>query len=90
MGLDDFTSEPGAIRLVEESEQCQVDIFSCLEELFYGDLIDGTEQSKVGDYVFRYASKQQLIQFKSSSMREKDQLDVMALNQLIENPRAFD
>ena len=40
MELEDFTPEPGAIRLVEESEQCQVDIFSCLEGLFYDDLID--------------------------------------------------
>ena len=90
MELEDFTTEPGAIRLVEESEQCQVDIFSCIAGLFYDDLIEETEQSLVGGISFRYASKLQLIEFKSSSLREKDQLDVMALKQLIENPRAFD
>lgn len=90
MELGDFTPEPGAIRLVEESEQCQVDIFSCLAGLFYEDLIEGAEQSMVGGFPFNYASKEQLIEFKSSSVREKDQLDVLALKQLIENPAAFE
>jgi len=86
----DITPEPGAVRIIEESEQCQVDIFSCLDGLFYNDFIDGAETSTVGGKLFRYASKSQLIRFKSSSVREKDRLDVSALEQLIENPRAFD
>lgn len=87
---EDLNLEPGAIRIIEESESLQVDIFTCLSGLTFQDLKDSTEQAVLRGRAFQSASKTQLIAIKSSSVREKDQLDVMALKQLIENPGAFD
>ena len=87
---EDLTDEPGAIRVIEESIGAQIDIFTRMADLTFEDLVDGSEESGLGDRVFRYASKSQLIRIKESSRREKDQLDVIALRQLIENPRALD
>jgi hypothetical protein len=86
----DFTPEPGAIRIIEETEALQVDLFTCLSNLTYDDLFESSEQGTLRGKPFRYASKSQLVTIKSESVREKDQLDVMALRQLIENPGAFD
>jgi hypothetical protein len=86
----DFTSEPGAIRIVEESESAVLDIFTQLAGLSFGDLVDGTETSEIQGRLFHYASKSQLIRIKSGSHREKDQLDVSALKQLIRDPGAFE
>lgn len=86
----DFTSEPGAIRIVEESESAALDIFTQLAGLSFGDLVHETETSQIQGRPFHYASKSQLIRIKSGSHREKDQLDVSALKQLIRDPRAFD
>lgn len=88
--VDDFTPEPGAIRVIEESEDCQVDLFTVLSGMSYDDLIEAAETAPLGDRVFPYASKVQLIAIKSGSVREKDQLDVLAMKKLIEDPRAFD
>jgi hypothetical protein len=86
----DFTPEPGAIRVIEESEDCQIDLFTELSGMSYADLIAGAESSPLGSRSFPYASKSQLIAIKSGSVREKDQLDVLAMKKLIENPNAFD
>lgn len=87
---DDFDPEPGAIRVIEETEDCQMDLFTTLSGLTYEDLIAGAEAARLGGRQFSYASKSQLIAIKSGSVREKDQLDVMAMKKLIENPHAFD
>jgi len=86
----DLGPEPGAVRIIEETESLQVDIFGCLSGMTYSDLELSTESSSLRGIPFRYASKTQLIAIKSSSVREKDQIDVNALRQLIVNPRAFD
>lgn len=88
--VDDFTPEPGAIRVIEESEDCQIDLFTVLSGMSYGDLIEAAEIAPLGNRVFPYASKVQLIAIKSGSVREKDQLDVLAMKKLIDNPRVFD
>lgn len=90
MTPDDITPEPGAVRIVEESENCQLDIFSVLSGSGYGDLIDESEAVDVAGRTIRLASKAQLIRFKSASVREKDQIDVLALRRLLEDPSAFD
>lgn len=87
---DDLNLDPGAIRIIEETESLQVDIFTSLSGLTYQDLKDSAEQATLRGRAFQYASKSQLIAIKSPSVREKDQLDVMALKQLMENPAAFD
>lgn len=90
MELSDFEATPGAIRLIEESEQCQVDIFTVMAGKLYPELAVAAEESIVGGKTFRYASMSQLIEFKTNSVREKDRLDVSALQQLQKNPKAFD
>ncbi len=86
----DFDPEPGAIRVIEESEDCQIDLFTVLSGLTFDDLISGAERATLGDRTFPYASKSQLITIKSGSVREKDQLDVLAMKKLLGNPHAFD
>jgi hypothetical protein len=90
MKPSDFDDSPGAIRLIEESEQCQVDIFTTMAGQLYEDLIEETEAAQTAGKTFHYASKAQLIRFKSDSVREKDKIDASALRQLQENPKAFD
>ncbi len=79
---DDFTDEEGAIRVVEESEYCQIDIFTRMTGLHYGDLLPDAGSLTLGARTIRYASKAALIRLKSTSVREKDRLDVMALERL--------
>lgn len=86
----DITPEPGAVRIVEETQNCQLDIFSVMSGLTYGDLIDEAEQTEVAGRTVRFASRAQLIRFKSDSVREKDRIDVIALKQLAEDRNAFD
>ncbi len=89
--VEDFIGdEPGAIRIVEESEECQIDVITNMGGTHYEDLVGKSESTGVAGHQLRYASKAQLIQLKSSSNREKDQIDISALKQLIDNPKAFD
>lgn len=86
----DFGPEPGAIRIVEESENCQMDLFTILSGLTYDDLIKDASVGELGGCRFHFASKTQLIRIKSGSVREKDRLDANAMRQLLDDPRAFD
>ena len=90
LGLEDFTEEEGAIRIVEETEQCQIDIFTVMSGLRYSDVISSADRHLVNGLSFSYASKATLIAWKERSVREKDQLDAMALRKLTHDPRAFD
>lgn len=88
--VDDFTDEEGAIRVVEETELSQIDIFTRMSGLHYADLLADAERFNLGGRIIHYASKVALIRLKEGSVREKDQLDVLALKQLEQNPNAFD
>lgn len=90
LSLDDLGPEPGAIRIIEDTEQVQIDIFSQIGGLSFQDVEENSESGEVTGRSFRYASKSQLIRIKSGSVREKDQLDVSALTKLIEDPEVFD
>lgn len=79
---EDFDEIPGALRLIEETEQSQLDIFTVMDGLTYRDFISDAESYELGNHTIRYASRAMLIQFKSSSVREKDQIDVFALQRL--------
>ena len=89
LSLADFTPEEGAIRIVEEIEQCQIDIFTRMSGLTYSDLNKDAEFFQLGDKSIQYASKAALIQLKSKSVREKAQMDARALRQLADDPEAF-
>ncbi|YCM46908.1 hypothetical protein V2O64_25665 (plasmid) [Verrucomicrobiaceae bacterium 227] len=88
--LEDFASEEGALRLIEESEGCQLDIFTVMSGKSYVDLAKDAGIFKVQGFEILYASKKSLIELKSNTVREKDQLDVQALKKLAEDPGAFD
>lgn len=90
LGIADFGDEEGAIRIVEESEMSQVDIFTRMAGLSYDDLISDAESLELAGRTVRYASKPALIHLKEKSSREKDQFDVVALKKLEKNPGAFD
>jgi len=82
---EDFDESPGALRLIEETEQSQLDIFTVMDGLNYRDLAPEAESYALGEHTIRYASRSMLIRLKSSSVREKDQIDVFALKRLEEN-----
>ncbi|MCP5534634.1 MAG: hypothetical protein H7A51_00180 [Akkermansiaceae bacterium] len=90
LGIADFDDEEGAIRIVETVEASQIDVFTVMSERKYEDLKKNADVFKLKEYHILYASKQDLISLKSKSLREKDRLDVMALQKLQEDPRAFD
>ncbi|MES2923859.1 MAG: nucleotidyltransferase [Verrucomicrobiota bacterium] len=87
---DDFTDEEGAIRIVEEVEFSQIDIFTRMSGLSYPDLRSDAAILTLRGHSIPYASKAALIRLKSQSVREKDQFDVAALKRLEIDPRAFD
>jgi hypothetical protein len=90
LSLEDFTDEEGAIRIVEETEQCQIDLFTRISGRTYGDVVVDADTFSLGGRMIRYASKESLIAWKEPSVREKDRLDALALKRLAEDPRAFD
>ena len=90
LSVEDFTDEEGAIRIVEEAEQCQIDIFTRMGGRKYVDVMEDADGFPLQGHEIAIASKASLIKWKSKSVREKDRLDAMALMELQENPRAFD
>jgi hypothetical protein len=88
--LADFPDEEGAVRIVEETEQSQLDVFTVMSGLRYRDLASDAEHFAISGHSVLYASKSTLIRLKGSSVREKDRLDAAALRKLAENPHAFD
>jgi predicted nucleotidyltransferase len=87
---DDFTDEEGAIRIVEETEQSQIDIFTRLSGLHFDDVLADAPTFDVSGRTIRYASKATLLRLKEASSREKDRVDAAALRKLMVDPRAFD
>ncbi len=86
----DFTNEEGAIRIVEESEQMQIDIFTRMRGRRFADVLGDADRFEAGGYTIAVASKRSLIGWKETLPREKDRLDAIALRQLLEDPNAFD
>jgi hypothetical protein len=88
--VDDFTDEEGAIRIIEEVEQCQIDIFTRMDSRKYDDVAIDADIFRVAGHEIKLASKASLIGWKSKSTREKDRIDAMALSRLQDDPKAFD
>jgi hypothetical protein len=88
--VDDFDDAEGAVRIVEASEQIQLDVFTRMSGVHYSDVISDADILELGTRMIRYASKASLIRWNEGSVREKDRLDAMALRQLTANPQAFD
>lgn len=82
LGVEDFTDEEGAIRLVEDFP---IDLFTRMGGRRYADLL---RYRKVfpGDVPIPYVDAEGLISLKSGSRRPKDQNDVAALQRLLRRP----
>ena len=87
--LEDFVPEEGAHRLIEETEGCQLDIFTVMSGKTYADLANDAEVFSVRNLEVLYASKKSLIELKSNTVREKDKLDVRAMKRLEDDQDAF-
>lgn len=87
--IADFEEEEGAIRIIEDTEDCVIDIFTIMSGLRYPDLMEEAVPHEVEGRVINHASRSSLIRLKSGSVREKDQLDVLALKKLEDDPNAF-
>ena len=84
LSVDDFSDdEAGAIRVVEATEDCQIDIFTIMSGMRFQNLMQSAGETVVKERRIRFASKQDLIHLKSGSVREKDQIDVIALKRLL-------
>jgi hypothetical protein len=90
LAVDDFTDEEGAIRIVEEVERCQLDLFTRMSGRKYDEVVQDADSFLLAGRQIVFASKSALIGWKERSVREKDRLDALALRELIANPQAFD
>jgi predicted nucleotidyltransferase len=86
----DFPDEEGAVRIIEESEDCMVDVFTRMRGLKFADIAADAATREINGRKVHYASKAGLIRLKSGSSRDKDALDVAALKRLQADPHAFD
>lgn len=90
LSIEDFDDSEGAIRIVEVSEQIQMNVFTRMSGLHFSDVITDAGHFELGTRTIRFASKAALIRWKENSVREKGRLDAMALRKLIANPHSFD
>ena len=79
LSLDDFTSEEGAVRLVEDFE---LDIFTRLRGKSLEDFRPNLRFLEWENARIPYLSAADLIHCKQNSAREKDQIDVAALTEI--------
>jgi hypothetical protein len=86
----DFTVDEGAVRIVEEVEQCQIDLFTVISGRKFPDVVKDADTFQIQGREIRYASKSSLIGWKEKSGRDKDKLDASALRRLLDDPGAFD
>ena len=87
---DDFVDEEGAVRIIEETEECQLDVFTVMSGRKSGEVLSDADIFEASGRPIHYASKASLIRWKERSVREKDRLDAAALRRLIDDPGAFD
>lgn len=79
--LADFTPEEGAVRVAEEFD---LDIFTRLRGLAWKDFHPRLRFIEHGRNRIPFLSPADLIHCKSNSVREKDQLDVIAMKKIIQ------
>ncbi|HUF09688.1 MAG TPA: DUF6036 family nucleotidyltransferase [Rhodothermales bacterium] len=77
---DDFKMEEGSIRIVEEFA---IDIFTLMSGNTYEDLLPLTARHTLGDVEVVYLNAEGLIALKSKSLRPQDQIDVLALRDIL-------
>jgi FAD/FMN-containing dehydrogenase len=77
---EDFRLEEGAVRL---NEDFTVDLFTLMRSRTFADFRATARRLEVGDVVVPYLAPESLIELKSPSTRDKDRLDVIALEQIV-------
>jgi hypothetical protein len=82
---EDFSDEEGAVRIVEETEECQLDVFTVMSGRKYADVLSDSDVFEIAGLKIRYASKTALIRWKERSVREKDRIDAAALRRMMED-----
>ena len=82
--LEDFGAEEGAVRIVEETEECQLDVFTVMSGRKYADVLADADVFDVAGRKIRYASKASLICWKEQSVREKDRIDAAVLRRMMD------
>ncbi len=82
--LDDFSGEPGAIRLIEDFP---LDMFVTMREKKLDDFRPRLRYLETGGIRIPYLAPEDLIFLKEGSWREKDQLDVAAMREIIARER---
>jgi hypothetical protein len=76
LALEDFSDEEGAIRVIEEFP---IDIFVVMSGKHFEDFEKEVEWISIQGKGIPYLSRSGLIALKKDSIREKDQMDVLAL-----------
>ena|ERR1035441_315440 len=77
---EDFVSEPGAIRVMEEFD---LDIFTQMKDRVLDDFRPRLRHLETSGVRIPYLAPEDLIFLKESSWREKDKIDVQALREII-------
>jgi len=79
--VSDFSDEPGAIRVIEDFP---LDLFLQMNGISFEQILEERRVRAFKGRELPYLSAEGLIRVKSGSMREKDQLDIHALKQIME------
>lgn len=82
---DDFPPEEGTVRLCEDFD---LDIFVRLRGLSWRDFQPRLRHTDVDGVLVPHLSPQDLLHCKENSVREKDQLDVIAMKKIIQHDRS--
>lgn len=85
--LEDFIPQEGAVRVAEEFD---LDIFTRMRGNSLDEFRPRLRELAVGESMIKYLSPADLILLKQDSWREKDQLDVLAMKEVLgrEKPEA--
>ncbi len=84
---DDFQIEEGAVRIIEDFT---LDVFTLMRSRTFADFADATRTVELHGTVVRYLAPAALIELKSASSREKDQLDVAVLRRILSGEASRD
>ena len=84
---DDFALEEGAVRIIEDFT---VDVFTLMRSRTFEDFSSTARQIVVDGVPIRFLAPAALIELKSQSTREKDQIDVAALRRLLSGAQPAD
>ena len=84
--FSDFLDEEGAVRVIEVIENCQIDIFVRMRDLYLEDFKSDIQYFEASDgSSIPFLGSKSLITLKSQSVREKDRVDVSVLRGILDS-----